>query len=353
LVVEESPRILITRLSAIGDCILTMPMLCALRRRYPSALLAWATQPAPAKLLQGHPCLDELIVVDRSWLRSPRTIWGLRRRLHGFRFDVAIDPQGLTKSSVLAWLSGARRRLGFAAPRGRELSVWLNNDLHRAERPHLVDCQLDLLAALDVTAGEVQFDVPCDVAAAQAMAAFVEGAHLGPEFAVINPGAGWDSKLWPPERFAAVAADLGQRLGRPSIVVWGGQRERVWAQQIQAGGQGQVVLAPPTSLPELAALLRQARLLVSADSGPMHLAAAVGTPCVGLFGPTRPEACGPYGPGHRTVQAYYPSGTGRQRRKAGNHAMQAISVESVSAACEQVLGDKTWIHRSPACTIRG
>jgi heptosyltransferase I len=335
---ERSPRILITRLSAIGDCILTLPMLCALRRQFPNSLLAWATQPGPAKLLQGHAGLDELIVVDRGWLKSPRTLWGLRRRLRSFRFDVTIDPQGLTKSSALAWLSGARRRIGFASPRGRELSVWLNNDLQRAERPHLVDCQLDLLTCLGVTPGEVQFAVPSDAVAIQAMAAFLEQARTGPEFAVINPGAGWDSKLWPPERFAALAARLGQRFGLPSIVVWAGQRERGWAQEIHAGAQGQAVLAPPTSLPELAALLRQARLLISADSGPMHLAAAVGTRCVGLFGPTRPEACGPYGPGHAIVQAYYQAGTSRQRRQAENLAMQAIDVESVLAACERLLG---------------
>jgi ADP-heptose:LPS heptosyltransferase len=315
-----------------------MPLLCALRRQFPEAFLAWATQPGPARLLQGHECLDELIVVPRGWLKSPRTIWQLRRRLRAGKFDVTIDPQSLTKSACLAWLSGAPRRLGFAAPRGRELSVWLNNELRRPVRPHLVDCQLDLLQALGGGAtADVRFEVPRDATAEAAIASFLAAARFDAAFAVINPGAGWDSKLWPAERFAEVAARLGRQHGLPAVVVWAGDREREWAAHIVAGAQGQACLAPPTSLPELAALLRKSRLFVGSDSGPMHLAAAVGAPCVGLFGPTRPEDCGPYGPGHIAVQAYDQAGTSRQRRQASNEALQAISVAMVTEACSQVL----------------
>lgn len=334
---EKRPRILITRLSAIGDCILTMPLLCALRRQFPEAFLAWATQSGPAKLLQGHECLDELIVVSRGWLKSPRMIWQLRRRLRAGQFDIALDPQSLTKSAALAWLSGAPRRIGFAAPRGRELSMWLNNELQRPTRPHLVDCQMDLLQTLGGTPADVRFAVPSEPAACAAIVSFLAGAGLAGAFAVINPGAGWDSKLWPAERFAQVAVHLGQRCGLPTVVVWAGDRERGWAAHIAAIAQGLAILAPPTTLPELAALLRKARLFVGSDSGPMHLAAAVGTPCVALFGPTRPEDCGPYGSRHVTVQAYYQGGTSRQRRQAANDALRAISVTMVLAACEQVL----------------
>ena len=139
------PRILITRLSAIGDCILTMPVACALRRKFPDALLAWVVEPGPAKLLRGHECLDELIVVKKGWLKSPSHVWRLRHRLRQLRPDIAIDPQGLTKSSIVAYMSGARRRIGFAKPLGRELSTWLNNELHKPKTLHLVDRQLELL----------------------------------------------------------------------------------------------------------------------------------------------------------------------------------------------------------------
>jgi lipopolysaccharide heptosyltransferase I len=329
-------RILITRLSAIGDAILTLPVLCALRDHFPDAFLAWAAEPGPAAVLRGHACLDELIVVPKGWLKSPRLAWELRSQLRARRFDVTIDPQSLTKSSALAWLSGAQRRLGFARPRGRELSVWFNNELCQPTHTHPGDCQLELLQLLDVRPRDVRFAVPDDPGARAAVEAFLGQSGLDRGFAVINPGASWDSKLWPAERFSQVAAHLGAG-GVPAVVVWAGQREAQWAQQIVAGANGHAVLAPATTLPELAALLRRARLYVGSDTGPMHLSAAVGTPCVALFGTTRPEDSGPYGAGHVTIQEYYQAGTSRARRKAANDAMQAISVGRVCEACDQVL----------------
>ena len=115
---NNDPRILITRLSAIGDCIHTVPLIAALRNKFPNALIGWATQPGPASLIQGLGGLDELIVVKRNWLKSWRTIRYTRAHLRQFRFDVAIDPQSLTKSSLLGWLSGAKRRIGFTKRTG-------------------------------------------------------------------------------------------------------------------------------------------------------------------------------------------------------------------------------------------
>src|SRR5262249_14375152 len=141
---REAPRVLICRLSAIGDCILTMPLLCALRQSFPRAFLAWVVESGAAPLLQSHECLDQIIVVRKGWLRSPREVWELRQQLRALKFDTALDPQSLTKSSLVAWLSGAPRRIGFAAPRGRELSLWLNNVQIRPTASHLIDAQLQL-----------------------------------------------------------------------------------------------------------------------------------------------------------------------------------------------------------------
>ena len=118
MIVNEAPRILICRLSAVGDCILTTPMVAALREHFPQAFLAWAVEPAAASLLVDHPSLDELIVVDKKWHKSAASIGAVRRQLRARRFDVALDPQSLSKSSLLAWLSGARQRIGFQAHRG-------------------------------------------------------------------------------------------------------------------------------------------------------------------------------------------------------------------------------------------
>lgn len=334
---HERPRILICRLSAIGDCVLTMPMLCALRQRFPNGHIAWAVERAGGMLLEGHPCVDEVIVVPKGWLKSPRVVWQLRARLRKTRFDIALDPQSLTKSAVLAWLSGAKRRIGFCPPRGRELSLWLNRELVAAEHSHIVDAQLDLLKPLGIESPRVQFRLPIAPQAEAQVDAVIQQMHLGCDFVAINPGAGWDSKLWPAERFGRVARALGERYELPSLVVWSGDRERAWAETIVARSGGRAVMSPPTSLPELAALLRRARMYLGSDTGPLHIAAAVDTPSVALFGPTLPQDCGPYGEQHVSVQKALPPEDRRLRRHGPNDAMCKIDTDSVIDACERLL----------------
>jgi len=331
----EAPRILICRLSAIGDCIQTMPVLCALRERFPRAFIAWAAQQHCAPLLEGHSCLDRLVVLPRSSWAVAREVWALRATLREMQLDVAIDPQSLTKSSFVARSSGAPRRIGFTRPQGRELAPWLNNELVRPSAAHVVDRYLELLRPLGIEAPAVRFQVPEQAAATASAQSFLRASNAD-AFAVLNPGAGWDSRRWPPVRFAEVAKHLGERHGLRCVVTWAGERERDWARSIAAAAAGHALLAPQTNLPELAALLREARLFVGSDTGPLHLAVAVGTRCVGLYGPTRPERSGAYGSGHVAVQQFHQ--TGANPRRAGNAAMQAIRVDSVCRACDEALG---------------
>lgn len=333
----EAPRILITRLSAIGDCIHTLPVLCALRDRYPRAFIGWATQTAPAKLIEGHGDLDQLIRLDRNWFRSLASIRQVRRELRQRRFEVAIDPQGLTKSAMIGWLSGAPCRIGFARGQARELSPWLNNVAVAPQTHHVIDKYLELLTPLGICPQGIRYGVPLDASADEAMSQFRQRAGLGRSFAVLNPGAGWDSKVWPHERYADVAQHLWRRQQLPSIVVWAGSRERHWASEVVTSADEGAVLARDTTLPELASLLRSARLFVGSDTGPLHLAVAVGTPCVSMYGPTRPAECGPYGEKHVALQAFYQSGSGKERRGHDNRAMRAIDTEMVCRACDQML----------------
>lgn len=335
---NESPRILICRLSAIGDCVLTMPMLCALRERFPAAHIAWAVERGGATLLEGHRCLDETIVIPKGWLKSPRAISRLRTDLREHRFDIALDPQSLTKSSLLAWLSGARQRVGFRPPRGRELSVWLNRELVSATHDHIVDAQLDLLKPLGIESPTVRFMLPEHENIETKVDDVLQGLHLGCDFVAINPGAGWDSKLWPAERYGIVARALGERYQLPSLVVWSGAREYAWAETIVAHSGGRAVMGPPTTLPELAAIMRRARMFLGSDTGPLHIAAAVNTPCVALFGPTWPKDCGPYGDQHICVQKGTPPPTSRERRQGPNDAMREIDTDAAVDACERLLG---------------
>ncbi len=334
---KRPPRILISRLSHIGDCVLTMPLLSALRAHYKHAVIAWVVEPPTDQLLRKHESLDHLIVAPRGWMKSPKAIWQLRQQMRQHKFDVAIDPQSLTKSAVLAWLSGAKTRIGFARGAGRELAPILNNQLVKPSQPHVVDRQLELLRPLGIRRPSVKFQLPRDDRARRQIDDFIYRSHLGCGFAVINPGAGWRSRLWPPERFGAVAKHLGQTRSLPSVVAWAGDEERGWAEQIVARSGGHALLAPPTTLLELASLLRIARLYVGSDTGPMHIAVAAGTDSVVLHGTTRPEISGPYGPQHIAIQEYYQAGTSRERRSAGNEAMRAIQVESVCEACDRIL----------------
>jgi lipopolysaccharide heptosyltransferase I len=334
---DRSPRILLVRLSAVGDVIHGLPVLNAIRERFPQAFLGWVVEQRAAALLEGHPALDERILLPRGWLKSPRTVWQLRRRLHQLRFDLAIDVQGLTKSAVAAWLSGAGRRIGFGDDKGRELSRWLNNELVHTSAQHIIDCNLELLRPLGIDRPTVRFEIPERTVDGQRAEQIVESAGLKGGFAVVNPGAGWPSKLWPPDRYAAVARHLAGRQALPSLVVWAGSQEEVWARQIVAESEGAARLAPATTLLELAAVTRRASLFVGSDTGPLHLAAAVGAPCVGLFGPMPAERNGPYGPQHEAVQQGVFQGTNRQRRTAPPTLMHAISVELVCEACDRVL----------------
>ena len=330
------------RLSAIGDVIHGLPVLCALRERFPRALLAWVVEDRAAALLRGHNALDELIVVPRGWLKSPRVVWELRRRLRALWLDMTIDLQGLTKSAVAAWLSGCRKRIGFGDQKGRELSQWLNNRRVQTTRPHVVDCNLELLRPLGIESPPVRFEVPENEADRAAAEGMIHQAGAEDGFGVINPGAGWPSKLWPAERYAAVVGHLGRAWRMPTLVVWAGQQERAWAAQIAAGSNGHGRLAPPTSLNELAAVVRRARLFVGSDTGPLHLAAAVATPCVGLFGPMPAQRNGPYGPGHIALEQVRFEGSSRQRRNAPREVIEAISVRQVCEACDRILRRGAW-----------
>ncbi len=334
---KPSPRILISRLSAIGDVIHTLPVACALRERFPDAWLTWVIGEPSAGLLRGHEVIDEVIALPRGWLKSPRTVWQLRQRLRAQDFDLAIDAQGLTKSAIITWLSGCRRRIGFGNPWGRELSRWLNNDRVDTTAEHAIDRNLQLLRPLGIEWSPVHFrlaEMADDRAVAQRI---LHDCGLEGRFAIIHAGAGWPSKLWPTERYAAVARHLGRSRNLPMLVTFGSEPEREMADQIAAGSRGHAQVAPSMTLAQLAAVSRRAQFFLGSDTGPLHLAAAVETPCVGLYGPWPAERHGPYGTRHVVLQKMVCPGSTRRRRHASSKYMEAIDVPSVVAACEKIL----------------
>jgi heptosyltransferase I len=332
-----SPRILIVRLSAIGDVIHTLPLACALREHFPQAFLAWIVEQRAASLLRGHEAIDELMVLPRGWLKSPSGVWRLRKRLRALRFDAALEAQGLTKAAAAAWLSGAPRRIGFGNPWGRELTQWINNELVDTPGMHVVERNMRLLRPLGIESAKIRFQVPEHEDDRRAAEQIIARHGLKEGFAVINPGAGWASKLWPADRYAAVAEYLGNRWRLPTLVVWAGREELEMCMSMGSGLQGRLQIAPATTLPELAAISRRARIFIASDTGPLHIAAAVDTPCVGLYGPWPAEIHGPYGQQHIALQKAFFQGSTRQRRHASPRFMQAITVEDVCSACDKIL----------------
>jgi lipopolysaccharide heptosyltransferase I len=298
-------NIALVKLSSLGDVVHALPAAGALRRSFPRARLTWIVERREAALLRGNPALDEVVPVDTRGWRRVRTPVGalaaagalaeLRRHLAGARFDVAVDLQGLLKSGILTMATRAPLRIGFAAGRCREPLAALFTNRHvspAADARHVVEQNLALLEPLGVSGARIEFPLPTHAAAETRAEDFLAAAGLKPRdrLVVVNPGAGRPDKRWPADRFRDLARRLAGDAGAAPLVVWGPE-ERELAEAI-AGGP--VALAPPTDLDTLLSVLRRASVVVAGDTGPLHLAAALGVPCVGLYGPTSAERNGPW-----------------------------------------------------------
>ncbi len=339
----EPKRILICRLSAIGDCVHTIPLAVKAKELWPDCKLTWIVDCAAAQLLQSHSAVDEVIKIERHWVKNLRLWKSLRQKLKDRNFDLTLDPQGLIKSSMLAWLSGARIRVGFDYSQGRELAPLLANRRVTRTRRHRVDTYLELLSPWSPTpAGEAKFQMPTYEAVNQVSAIVqASGFNSHEPFACMTPGAGWATKLWPTDRFAAVASYLQAKHNLRSLVLWAGESEKAMADQIVAGSNGAALAAPRTSLTELAEIARRAKLFLASDTGPLHIAAAIGTPCIGLFGPTWGDEAGPYGPKSVCVQSPQLPGPRSSMRSGDNTAMVAIELEEVCLVCTRVLNSES------------
>ena len=331
-------RVLICRLSAIGDCVHTIPLAVKVKELWPDCKVTWVVDCVAAQLLQPHSAIDEVIKIERHWIKNTALWKSLRKQLQQRRFDLALDPQGLIKSGMLAWLSGATTRVGFDYSHGRELAPMLANRRVSRTATHMVDTYLELLSPWQVTApGRAEFRMPV-YAAAENVPSILRVSGLAPHesFVCVTPGAGWATKLWPVERFAAVAKHIQTQHNLRTLVLWAGDAERAMAEEIAIQAGGSAVVAPKTSLTELAEIARQAKLFLASDTGPLHISAAIGTRCIGLFGPTLGAEAGPYGSANLSLQSPKPPGP-RSMRKGDNSAMLAIGVDEVCRACTQLL----------------
>jgi heptosyltransferase-1 len=338
-------NILLIKPSSLGDIVLALPALSALRRSFPQARISWLIRPEFAPLIEGHPHLDEIVLFDRKSLgrawRDPASLLELAAlisRLRRSRFDAVLDLQGLFRSASLAWLSGCKHRFG---------PIWRKELAHyfyttaippRLEWVHVIDYYIRLIEAMGGADLRVEFVMREKPEAAAAARDLLSRHGVDPaRYAVIIPGSAQVSKCWPAERFAALVDRLVLDHGL-AIAATGSRAESPMIEQIQSLAKHPIAnLSGCTSLPELTEVLRTAKLVVSNDTGPGHIAAALGRPLVMMFSWSNPLRVGPY---HRPecVVAHEMSSRGLAiKSRDPLHSIQNISLDEVYAkAAEQL-----------------
>ena len=297
-------RILIVRLGSLGDIVHTLPLAAALRRGFPSARIDWVVDE------RHHEFLDLVSVINRCivWRTRSVSAWrstgGVITELRREHYDVVLDSQGLLKSAALARMAGGRRVIGLPRTHLREPAArfFYDEQCSPSTRGHVVELNLSLASFLGVERGPWEF--PLEVRDTTTCTDVHRQLDVGTgQYAVLNPGAAWPNKRWPPERFGSIARRLRMKHGLPVAVIWGPGEESL-AESVAAASDGAAIVTRSTSLADLVAVLKSATLLVSGDTGPLHIAAALGTPIVGIYGPTNPDRNGPWAAADHTVSQF-------------------------------------------------
>ncbi|HEX2254261.1 MAG TPA: glycosyltransferase family 9 protein [Thermoanaerobaculia bacterium] len=347
-----APRILLVRTSALGDVVHCLPVLTALARHLPRARIAWVVERGIAPLLAGHPLLERVIPVGlRPWRRAPlaaatrREVAAARRELKAFAADVAIDLMGNHKGALLARLSGARRVVGAAREWRREPSsaLWIGEPVPAppgAAALHAVDRALALATAVGVpdgaaAAGAGRPGGPADFGGELLLPSARPAAGAEP-YLLIHPGAGWGNKVYPPERWGGVAHRLAGTTGLP-VRVPAAPGEEALATAVAAASGGAARVVPGGDLADLVRELRGARLVLAGDTGPLHLAWALGVPVLAVHGPTDPALHGPHGAPERAVFERLPCSFCYKRFSETKACLLVVTPDRVAERAEALL----------------
>jgi heptosyltransferase I len=369
--VQSNFRLLIVRLGAMGDILHALPAVTALRLAHPDWQIGWVVEPRWQALLKAvtegprdqgtkrtsnrgsratqdrdaaMPVVDRLhFAPSREWKRHPlssntrKAIFDLRRELRAANYSAVLDLQGAIRSAVIARMSGCARRIGEAKPREWP-AQWLFTERVVTLGEHVIEQDLELASAvagdkLDVVDPSLPVDPEAEAWCSTWLASAFSGAAK--PIVLITPGAGWGAKRWPQERYAAVAAGLAER--GLHVVVNAGPGEETIAAAIAVGG----AVALNATLPQLIALTRRVALCIGGDTGPLHLASALGRAVVGIYGPTDPSRNGPYGTRARVLRSPE-SKRDHSRRDAPDPGLLTISPEDVLRAADELLAEGSW-----------
>lgn len=319
-------KILIIKPSALGDIIHTLPFLAAVHATYPKAEIHWVVATGLHTFLDGHPLIHRLWLFDRNnWKKithlphTIREINALRRGLSQEHFDVSIDLSGLLRSGLITQAAGARYRLGFSDS-DEGSPFFYTHKIEGGQQIHAIDRYLKLAALMGCNTADISFPMPPLPRTSPVL------NSLPPKFCVMAPSAGKEANRWPAARFGNLASSLPL----PSIII-SNQADHSIAEETVANSQGKAInLAGKTSIKELTSLIARATFVVTNDTGPMHIAAALGVPAFAIFGPANPVRTGPYGTIHTVIHMPLPCSP-CYRRKPCDHwsCMRGLSVDKV------------------------
>ena len=336
-------NILVVKLSAIGDVIHALPVSYAVKETFPEAHLTWVVEPTAYGILEGNPFIDNIILFEKKRFRTVRGFLEefrpFRHELRARKYDAALDLQGLFKSAAIVAQSGAKLRLGTANM--REGSAYVSHPIKGAHASgHIVERYLDVARALGCRVDEVRFPVavsPAEAASADALLA-AEGVREDHRFAVLAIGANWPNKRWPVKYFAVLADWLYSEKLIP-VLVGGGRLDESLVRDIEALTEVPPVnLVGHTSLKKLAHIFKRADLVLGGDTGPVHLAAGLGTKTVMLMGPTDANRNGPYGQQENAMEIPRSCKACWKRRcPKGLDCLAILSVEEVKGKIQEVL----------------
>ena len=348
---QSKLHLLVVRLGAMGDILHALPAITALRQAHPGWQIDWVVEPhwqallaVPGTTERGPqmPVVDRLIFAPtKDWRKGPLSrktigaVSSLRSQLKTSRYDAVIDVQGAVRSSVIARMSGSPRVIGEASPREQAARLLFTEQVV-TRGAHVIEQDIELASAIVGDSLEwVPPELPVDPAAEAWCDKLLSSSGTRP-VALINPGAGWGAKCWPVERYAEVARGLIVRGYR--VLVNAGPREEVMADAIVKGTSGNSIPLS-TTVEQLIAITRRAALCVAGDTGPLHLACALGRPVIGIFGPTDPSRNGPYGTRFRVLRSPI-SKRDHKRRPEPEAGLLTIQPEDVMRATDELLAEE-------------
>jgi heptosyltransferase I len=322
-------KILIVKPSSLGDVVHSLPFLNAMKTCFPEAEIHWVIAKGLEDLLAGNPMIERLWVINKdAWKKidnAKNTVAEMRNLFKGLKkekFDLVIDLQGLLRSGIITKSTGAPVRIGFQEAREGS-RFFYTHKVKGGKDVHAVDRYLKIPLSLGCDIARVSF--PFSPEPSSPFTSHLLTFNLSGEYAVIVPGARWKTKKWPPEKFG----ELASRLPMQSIIV-GSKADRDIAGLIVSLSEGKAIsLAGKTSLPELIAIIRKAKFVISNDSGPMHIAAALGIPVFAIFGPTDPQRTGPYGKGHTIIRTEEPCAPCFKKTCEDVKCLEGLSVDKV------------------------